>query len=105
MMKIEIEAPYPTVTITPNSQESIGMAIGTTAWTATTYPGSSRAIFIPFTILRPITVYKMFVYNGATVSGNVDVGIYDFTRSRLWSSGSTPQAGASQLQWFTLGCC
>jgi hypothetical protein len=103
MMKIEIEAPYPTVTITPYAPESIGMQMGTTAPASAAYPGTNRAIFVPFVTLRPLTIYKMFAHNGNSVSGNIDVGIYDAVGKKLWSAGSTAQSGTSQLQWFTLG--
>lgn len=58
------------------------------------------AIYIPITIPVPFTVYKMAVLNGATVAGNVDVGIYDRWGNRLVSMGSTAMAGVSTVQSF-----
>jgi len=40
----------------------------------------------------------MGVYNGATVSGNFDIGIYDDQQNLIAHSGSTAQAGTTQWQ-------
>lgn len=66
--------------------------VGTGALTA------SLAMFIPVIVRNQITVYQLGWSNGATVSGNVDVGIYDRNQNRLVSAGSTAQAGTSALQ-------
>ena len=95
--------PHGAVTITPHSLHSIGAATGSlgnpgsSAW-----PAADRAIYIPFRIAQPILVVKMFMINGATVNGNVDLGIYDPAGVRLVSMGSTAQAGASALQTFDI---
>jgi hypothetical protein len=44
----------------------------------------------------------MLVLNGATASGNMDVGIYDYAGTRLVSSGSTAQSGTSAFQDFDI---
>jgi hypothetical protein len=62
------------------------------------YPSSNLAIYVPFVLRRQITAAQLFWYNGATVSGNVDIGIYTAGGARLVSSGSTAQANASVLQ-------
>lgn len=67
--------------------------VGTSAW-----PTANLALFVPFTISSPITVVQMGVSNGGTVSGNLDVGIYDITGALLVSKGTTAQAGASAVQ-------
>lgn len=95
----------PLSTIHPYSEESLGDALtvfgGTLFLTVSgAWPSANTAIFIPFGIAAPIVVEKMFIHNGATVSGNVDVGIYDESGNRLVSSGSTAQAGVSALQVF-----
>lgn len=67
----------------------------TVAW-----PAANLAIFIPFTIERFVTVYRMGWYNGTTVgTNNFDAGIFDRTCATLLvSTGSTLSAGASQPQ-------
>jgi len=67
------------------------------AWTT-----ANDAIYIPFTIVAPITAYLMAVENAATVAGNVDLGIYDINGVRLVSIGSTAMAGASTIQTFDI---
>lgn len=100
---------YPTlVTIQPHSMESVGRQMRTAGGAAgalssaasTVYPTTNLALFVPFSIEVPITVAKMFSYNGATASGNIDVGIYDEKGTKIVSSGSTAQAGTSVIQEF-----
>jgi hypothetical protein len=75
------------------------------------YPSANLAIFVPFQLSAPFLAAQMFVANGGTVSGNVDVGIYDTQGNRLVSKGSTAQSGTSALQpfdiadtWLQPGC-
>lgn len=63
-----------------------------------TWVTQNLAIYIPFFIEFPVTAVKMTWINGATVNGNIDVGIYDQYGSRLVSKGSTAQSGTSALQ-------
>lgn len=97
----------PLVTITPQSLESIGaqMAAGGStlnSWTSASYPSANRAIYIPFEIATPVTVVKLLCVNGGVVSGNVDMGIYDWTGTRLANNGSVAQAGSSGIQSFDI---
>lgn len=63
------------------------------------WPGANRALYVPLYLPRPATVVKLWWLNGAAVSGNVDVGIYNATSlARIVSSGSTAQAGTSVVQ-------
>jgi hypothetical protein len=66
------------------------------------WPSTNLAIFVPFRISQPISANLLWVANGAAVSGNVDVGIYDVAGTRLVSSGSTAQAGVSVIQTFNI---
>lgn len=65
-----------------------------------TWPASNRAILVPFRLWKPHTIAKVFVANGAAVSGNIDVGVYDEKFTRLVAAGSTAQAGTSVNQVF-----
>ena len=96
----------PLVTINPWSLESIGAHLVSgcdffaTSWGinvvgSQAYPTANLALFIPFSVTKPIVAVKLFAYNGGTVSGNIDVGIYDANGVRLISSDSTAQAGTS----------
>jgi len=60
---------------------------------------ANEAIYIPVRIKASATVKRI----GTTVSGNVDVGIYDAGGTRLVSSGSTSQSGTSATQYFDIG--
>lgn len=68
-----------------------------------TYPTANLAILIPFNLPRDATIVKLWANNGATLSGNIDVGIYDDAFAKIVSIGSTVQAGtANQLQEFDI---
>lgn len=79
----------------------IAMLTGLTAASAT-FPAASRTIYVGIVIERFTKVLQMFAYNGATVSGNADIGIYDYAGNRLVSMGSTAQAGTSAIQLFNI---
>lgn len=59
---------------------------------------ADRALYIPFTLSRSMTMASMFVFNGTVVNGNFDMGIYDEWGARLASLGSTVQAGINTYQ-------
>lgn len=93
----------PTVTILPFSWESLTVAqAGSGVPASAVWIAANRAVFIPFRLTDSITVVKMFMLNGATVSGNIDVGIYDALGTRLVSKGSTAQAGINAIQEFDI---
>lgn len=90
--------------ISPFSPESIGALLGgftrldaTVAW-----PTANVAHFIPFSVYNRLTIKMMAILNGATLNGNVDVGIYDAGGALLSSIGSTAQAGISVQQVFDI---
>lgn len=67
------------------------------------WPTANRAMFIPFEVESPLIAYSISIFNGNTVSGNIDVGIHDArTLVRLVSSGSTAQSGIATLQNFNI---
>lgn len=93
------------ITMSPQSLLSVGQDIAANATTAAasgTYPSANRAILIPFDITEDITITQLWAYNGATASGNIDVGIYDDAFGRVVSSGTTAQAGTNVLQVFNI---
>lgn len=65
-----------------------------------TWPASNRAVYVPMTIPARFTVARFMVCNGSTVAGNLDVGLYNANGSRLISTGTTAQAGTTQVQYI-----
>jgi len=88
------------VCINPFSVESLENTwrISTNGGASAAWFSANAAVFFPFYVSEPWTARKMFVVNGATASGNLDLGIYDAAGNRLVSSGSTAQSGTSDLQ-------
>lgn len=78
------------------SSEALGIPNATIA--SAVWPSGSLAIYIPFAVVVPITITQLFWHNGATASGNVDMGIYDAAGTKLTSTGSTAQGTVSVLQ-------
>lgn len=78
----------------------IASVVGGSTPASAVYPAANDALFFPFFLVEPIRVKRLFVVNGATVSGNIDVGIYDAVGTRIISAGSTAQSGTSALQLF-----
>lgn len=75
----------------------LGAASVSVAW-----PTANKAIYMPVLLAEPLLVTQMWVENGATASGNIDVGIYDEAGTRIVSSGSTAQSGTSAMQVFNV---
>src|SRR3989304_754734 len=83
------------VRISTFSPESIGIdlaAVLSAAPSSGVMPESNYVVFCPFRLSIPITVVKLWAFNGAAVSGNVDVGIYNSAGLLQVSAGSTAQA-------------
>lgn len=66
--------------------------------TSGAWPAANRAILIPVEIAVPRLVKQLAWLNGATASGNVDVGIYDLAGNRIVSGGGVAQTGTQTLQ-------
>lgn len=67
-----------------------------------TFPASNRALLHPILVTEDCTVVKLWAHNGAAVSGNIDMGIYDSSFAKVVSIGSTAQAGVSEVQEFNI---
>ncbi len=78
-----------------NGTVGAGNGVVSTAWTI---PAANGAVFIPFVLQRSQIIAQMGWYNGATVAGNIDAGIYSETGTRLLSTGATAQTTISVLQ-------
>lgn len=68
-------------------------SVTSTAWVA-----ANRAIFTPVTLPCPFTVRSVWSYNGSSVAGNIDIGVYSLDGALILSSGSTAQSGTSAPQ-------
>ena len=66
------------------------------------YPTANKAFYIPLRLPFRFCVRRVFVANGATASGNFDVGLYSPGGARIFSIGSTAQSGTNVLQYVTL---
>lgn len=93
---------YNTVTIPSFGHEVTGGPIASAIPVSATWPTNNRAIFVPFAIEAAFNAVKMRVLNGATASGNIDVGIYTWDGTRLVSGGGVAQSATSALQEFDI---
>lgn len=98
--------PMPPVVGT-QSWHCIGTALAADAKTAAasaTWPTANLAIFVPVMVTETITVTKLWIYNGATASGNVNMALYDSDFIQVANSeiGSTAQSGTNVLQEFDI---
>lgn len=66
---------------------------GTGVW-----PTANLAIFVPFVVYHPITVFAIEWFNGSAVAGNIDVGIYDEFGNKIVTLGAVAQAGTNARQ-------
>lgn len=75
----------------------IGSTMSSAAW-----PSANRAIISPLYIPDWFLVKLLWVMNGATASGNIDIGLYRADLTKIVSAGSTAQSGTSQIQTFDI---
>lgn len=94
---VPVVAPHGVLT-TMNSPVGEALLLCANAFNSTVAPGALLALYYPVLVPRAITVYQAAWLNGATVAGNVDVGVYDEAGNRMVSTGSTLMAGASVPQ-------
>jgi hypothetical protein len=73
-------------------------AFGSAAPVSTAWGTANLARAFPFGLSEPALAQKVWWMNGATVSGNIDVGVYTLDGARLFSSGATLQATINVLQ-------
>jgi len=89
--------------LSPYSPEALAGAVvggGTTLVNVTSlaWPVANRLLGYPVRILSPTLITKLWIANGTTAAGNLDVGIYDARGTLVVSSGSTAQSGTSTMQ-------
>jgi len=70
--------------------------------TLSSWPAADRIIYCPIRIREDCTVKRVFWANGSSVSGNLNLGLYDSAGTKLWETGSTAQSGANQAQFVDI---
>ena len=90
----------------PSSYTALGEVLAGTGVTraSATWPTANLAIFYPFFVTKTDIIRKLYIFNGATASGNVDIGVYrddGSTADRVTSNGGSAQTGTSILQELT----
>lgn len=66
------------------------------------YPAADLAIYVPFALDYPFIVRRLWWFNGSSLTGNVDCGVYAASGEKLLSSGSTAQSGTTSIQTATV---
>lgn len=63
------------------------------------WPANNRALYAPLQMPSPFLVARFMFYNSTSLSGTVDMGLYDSVGNRLLSTGATARSGASAVQY------
>lgn len=100
---------FPGNVVTPTHLHTWDLGAATTAarGAATTtpiliaWPSTNLAIYTPVVVRYPYPVNRVFWVNGTATSSNMDFGIYTPGGTRIYSTGSTAQSGASAAQYVT----
>lgn len=74
------------------------LVIAGSNWATTGNTGSLVITYQPVIVATQMTAYQIGWVNGATVSGSIDCGIYDYEGNLLINTGSTAQSGISAIQ-------
>lgn len=69
----------------------------TTAWGV-----ANQARYVPIIVPRPITVVKLLAYNGTSVAGNSDMGLYREDGTEVVGIAAAAQSGTSGWQEFNI---
>jgi hypothetical protein len=65
---------------------------------------ANLAVYVPFYLPAPMPVRRVWWINGSTITtSNADVGVFNADGVRMLSAGLTALAGASAVQYATLG--
>lgn len=89
--------PFGDLNMLAGSMACLDLSTGSAVW-----PGANYVVVMPFSLPYAQTFSRVSWFNGAAVSGNVDVGIYNEDGSKIVTIGSTAQAGISLIQLVTM---
>lgn len=87
--------------IAPYSAQALGVelaALAATAPASVAHGTANLARAYPFVLSEPAMLLRAWWFNGATVNGNTDVGVYTLDGTRLFSTGATAQATTNAIQ-------
>jgi hypothetical protein len=73
---------------------------GGLALAAGTWPATDLIVYVPLVIAEDCTVLRVWWANGNSTTGNVNLGLYDASGSKLWECGSTAQGGGTNRVQF-----
>ena len=83
---------YPPITVYGGGANCLAFPIALNELSATgnaTWPANNRAIYIPLSLEDDFVLNAFGHVQGVAATGNYDIGVYDFTGTRLASLGST----------------
>jgi len=83
------------------SPEALGTelgGLGLAAVASTAWGIANQGIIVPITLTEPFDLRVLYVVNGAVISGNLDLGLYDTEGQLIRSITPTAQAGANTMQ-------
>jgi hypothetical protein len=92
----------PPLFIQPWTRFSIGVDNPLGTFVAAAWPAANRAIYIPIKTPCRVPVKRVWLFNGGTVSGNFDLGIFSLSGTKIFSTGSVAQAGVTTVQYATV---
>lgn len=75
-----------------------GVSPNTIISSGAVWVSANRIIYVPIRVPEPMRVLLLHWDNGAAVSGNVQIGLYNADGVRLATSGTVAQAGVNTLQ-------
>jgi len=74
-----------------------GLAANSSIWVQ-----ALKTYYVPIKLPWSFRAKRIYIVNGATASGNLDLGIYSKDGTRIFNAGSTAQAGTSAPQYVTI---
>jgi hypothetical protein len=79
-----------TFTISSHDLERGGYLLGTSTAASAAYPAANLAIYVPFVLEHPATVFETWVETGSlTTSNATEIGVYDTALNRLFTTATT----------------
>ncbi len=88
--------PWDTMSILEQINALGGAALN--SLTSNAWPSGSLAVLFPFYLGQFMSVDCVYWINGATVAGQVDLGIYTEQGTKVYSTGPLLQSGVTSLQ-------
>lgn len=82
----------------PDNFGQIARVLAVQGLNSNIWPTANRAFFMPIVVKTPCVAQRLSIINGAAVSGNFDIGIYNSSYLKIASTGSTAQATINVIQ-------